>query len=37
VQLTAGVGAQPDDIAGIGRNFGLIEDDMKHAYDRRQA
>ena len=30
MQFGAGVGAQTNDIAGIGRNFGLIEDDGEH-------
>jgi hypothetical protein len=30
MQLRAGVGAQANDIPGIGRNFGLEEDDIKH-------
>lgn len=28
MQLRAGVGAQPDNIAGIGRNFRLVQNDM---------
>jgi len=30
MQARAGVGAQPHDVAGVGRNLGLIEHDMKH-------
>src|SRR5690606_17673560 len=31
VQLATAVGAQPDNVAGIGRNFRLKEDDVEHA------
>ncbi|MNH38532.1 hypothetical protein D3C79_995860 [compost metagenome] len=31
VQRAATVGAEANDIAGIGRNFRLKEDDVKHA------
>lgn len=31
MQGAAGIGAQPDDIAGIRRNFWLKKDDVKHA------
>ena len=30
VQRAAGIGAQPDDIAGVGRDFGLDENDVEH-------
>ena len=30
VQGAAGVGAQADDVAGVGRDFGLDKDDVKH-------
>lgn len=30
MQCGSGVGAQPDDVAGVGRNFGIDQDDMKH-------
>src|SRR4029079_7182815 len=30
VQTRAGVGAEPDDVAGVGRNFRLKKDDMEH-------
>jgi MSHA biogenesis protein MshE len=30
MQMTAGIGAQPDDIAGIRRNLGLIQNHVKH-------
>ena len=30
VELGAGVGAQADGVAGIGRNFRLVEDDGDH-------
>lgn len=30
VQGAAGVGAQADDVAGVGRDFGLDKDDMEH-------
>ena len=31
VQPRAGVRAQADDVAGVGRDFGLVEDDVEHA------
>ncbi len=31
VQARTGVGAQAHDVAGVGRNLGLIEHDVKHA------
>jgi hypothetical protein len=31
MQMAAAVGAQPDDIAGVRRNFRLKKDDVKHA------
>ena len=31
MQLCAGIGAQPDHVAGIGRNLRLVEHDMQHA------
>ena len=30
VQPRAGIGAQADDVAGVGRNPGLVEHDVKH-------
>ena len=30
VQGAAGVGRQADDVAGVGRDFGLDQNDMKH-------
>src|SRR3569832_2156304 len=30
VQRRAGIGAEANDVAGVGRELGLIEDDMKH-------
>ena len=30
VQSAAGIGAQPDDIAGIRRNLGLVKNDIEH-------
>lgn len=33
VQLAADIGAKPYDIAGIGRNFGLIQHNVQHIYD----
>jgi hypothetical protein len=30
VELGPGVGAEADDVAGVGRNFGLVEDDCDH-------
>ena len=30
VELRAGIGAQANDVARVGRNFGLVEHDMKH-------
>ena len=30
VQPRPGVGAQADDVAGVGRNFGLEQDDVEH-------
>lgn len=35
MQVAAAVGAQPDDVAGIGRYFRLKKDDVKHARLRR--
>ena len=35
VQVAAAVGAQPDNVAGIRRNFWLKKDDVKHARLRR--
>lgn len=34
VQLAAGVGAQADDVAGIGWDFGLEQDDVEHGRAR---
>ena len=34
VQVTAGIGAEPDNVAGIGRNFRLEQDHVKHAQHR---
>ena len=31
VQMRADIGAQANDVAGVGRDFGLIEDDVEHA------
>ena len=31
MQFGAGIGAQADDIAGVGWNFGLVEDDGDHS------
>ena len=31
VQVAAAVGAEPDNVAGIGRYFRLKKDDVKHA------
>ncbi|BAO59735.1 hypothetical protein PPC_0388 [Pseudomonas protegens Cab57] len=36
MQVAAAVGAQPDNVAGIRRNFWLKEDDVKHARLRRE-
>lgn len=30
MQLATGIGAKPDDVAGIGRYFGLVQDDVEH-------
>jgi hypothetical protein len=30
VQAAAGVGGQANDIAGVGRNFGLDQNDIEH-------
>jgi hypothetical protein len=30
VQRRSGIGAEPDDIAGVGRDFGFEEDDVEH-------
>ena len=30
MEFRAGIGAQPDNVAGIGRNFRLIKDDGSH-------
>ena len=35
MQVAAAVGAQPDNVAGIRRNFWLKKDDVKHARLRR--
>ena len=35
MQVAATVGAQPDNVAGIRRNFWLEKDDVKHARLRR--
>jgi len=37
VQMRAGIGAQADDIAGIGRDFGLVQDDIKHGVGYKTA
>jgi len=34
MQLCTRVRAQPDDVAGVGRNLGLDEDDVEHAGER---
>ena len=34
MQAVTGVGTQPDDVAGIGRNLGLIEHDIEHEQTR---
>jgi hypothetical protein len=34
MQRCACVGAEPNDIAGVRRNFGLIENDVEHGKDR---
>ncbi|MNN66136.1 hypothetical protein D3C81_1816930 [compost metagenome] len=34
VQMAARVGAQPDNVAGIRRNFRLKQDDVKHGWSR---
>jgi fumarate hydratase class I len=31
VQPCAAIGAQPDDVAGVGRNLGLVQQDVQHA------
>jgi len=31
MQRGAGVGAQADDVAGVGGNLGVVEDDVKQA------
>ena len=31
MQLTTGVGAQADNVAGVGRDFRLVKHDVKHA------
>ena len=31
VQRRAGIRAKPDDVSGVGRDFGLEEDDVEHA------
>jgi len=39
VQATAGIGAQPDDVAGVRRDLGLVENHVKHGAslsDRRR-
>ena len=30
VQAAAGIGAQPDCVAGVGRNLGPVQDDVEH-------
>jgi hypothetical protein len=35
MQVAAAVGAQPDNVAGVRRNFWLKKDDVKHARLRR--
>ncbi|BBI98641.1 hypothetical protein FGKAn22_03340 [Ferrigenium kumadai] len=30
MQLAAGIGAQADDVAGVGRDFRLIQNDVEH-------
>jgi len=30
MQRAAGIGTQPDDVAGVGGNFGFVQDDMEH-------
>ena len=30
MEPVTGIGAEPDDIAGVGRNFRLVEDDIEH-------
>ena len=30
MQFHTGIGAQPNDIPGVGRDFGLIQDDIQH-------
>src|SRR5690606_26802595 len=35
VQAGAGVGAQPDHVAGVGRDLGLVEDEVEHRAGRR--
>ena len=30
VQPRSGIGAQPNDVAGIGRNFRMYQDDLEH-------
>jgi hypothetical protein len=32
MQLSPGIGAQADDVAGIGRDFRLVEDDGEHGW-----
>lgn len=34
VQVAAGIGAEPDNVAGIGRYFRLEQDHVKHAQHR---
>jgi hypothetical protein len=31
MELCTGIGAQANDVARVGRNFGLVENDSKHA------
>jgi hypothetical protein len=37
VQSAAGIGAEPDDIAGVRRNLRLVEDDLEHGRDRKRS
>jgi hypothetical protein len=35
MQMRSGIGAQPDDVAGVGRDFRLIEYQAEHAGRRK--
>jgi len=37
MQMCPGIGAQTDNIAGIGRDFGLVEEDVEHAGETHSA